>query len=112
MAAYMIIIIVVLTWGRLSGDSPWRFVWAIVPVFPALAVVRAVWRHVARIDDYQRALLLASLAGGFAVAMITAFTVGMLGTAGLAISAATAAWVVFSAGMAGWAVAGIFVGRR
>ncbi len=100
---YGIVLTAVLLWGDLDGPSPWRYVWALLPVIPAGWVVRAVVRHVSRIDDYQRMLLLKGLAVGFAVAMIASLTVGFLGIAGLALPAA--GWIVYGAGMLGWAVA-------
>ena len=72
-----------LVWGHLDGSSPSRFVWALLPVVPTLFIVRAVLRHVDRVDDYQRLLLLKGLGVGFAVAMVAAVTVGFLGAAGM-----------------------------
>jgi hypothetical protein len=48
-----------------------------------LWVVIAILRHIRRIDDYQRFLLLQGLGVGFAVAMISSVTVGFLAIAGL-----------------------------
>lgn len=108
---YLVVLAAVITWGRLDGHSPWRFLWALFPVVPALWVVRAVRRHVRRIDDYQRLLLLQGLSVGFAVAMITSVTVGFLGVAGLALPAA--GWIIYSAGMLGWAgTSGILARKR
>lgn len=100
----------VLRWGHLDGTSPWRFGWALLPVIPALGLVRAVVRHVRRIDEYQRLLSLEGLAVGFAIAMIAAVTVGFLGIGGLPMRAA--GWVVYAAGMAGWLVASRLVEKR
>jgi hypothetical protein len=72
--------------------------------------VRAVFRQVRRVDEYQRLLLLGSLAVGFAVAMLAAITLGFLTIAGLRLP--DAPWIVFGAGMLGWALTGICVGRR
>src|SRR3954452_16164751 len=110
MAAYMLVLAAVLRWGGLDGHSPWRFVWALAPVLPAAWTVAGVLRHVRRVDEYQRVLLLQSIAVGFAVAMLTAVTLGFLGIAGL--SSAEAPWIVYLAGMLGWAITGIRVGRR
>lgn len=110
MVGYAVVLTLVLSLGGLDGSSGWRYVWAVLPVLPALWVVRAVLRHVARLDDYQRLLLLQSLAAGFAVAMVAALTVGFLGTAGLDVQAG--GWVVFGTGMAGWAVAAGAAHRR
>jgi hypothetical protein len=110
MAGYVVVLVAALTWGNLDGDSGWRYVWAVLPVVPALWVVRALLRHIGRIDDYQRLLLLRGLAGGFAVAMVAALTVGLLGVAGMALPGA--GWVVYGAGMLGWAVSSAVANRR
>src|SRR4051794_25006360 len=79
--AYGLVLVAVVLWGGLDGDSPWRFVWALAPVLPAAWVARAVFRQVQRADEYQRLLLIRSLAVGFAVAMLAAITLGFLGMA-------------------------------
>ena len=66
MAAYGVLLAAVLTFGGLDGHSPSRYAWALVPVLPALGVVRAVLRHLHRIDDYQQLVLLRGLGTGFA----------------------------------------------
>jgi hypothetical protein len=104
MVAYGLILTAVLIWGHLDGHSPWRYLWALAPVVPTVWTVRAVVRHVTRLDDYQRLLLLKGLAVGFAVAMIVSVTIGFLGIAGLEMRAA--GWVVYGAGMLGWLIAG------
>jgi len=107
---YVAVLTAVLIWGGLDGDSPSRFLWALLPVVPALWTVRAVLRHVRRIDDYQQLLLLHGLAVGFAIAMIASLTVGFLGIAGLPMQGG--GWVIYSAGMLGWLVAGLLARRR
>lgn len=107
---YGAVLTAVLIWGGLDGHSPSRFLWALLPVVPALWTVRAVLRHVRRIDDYQQLLLLNGLAVGFAIAMIASLTVGFLGIAGLPMQGA--GWVIYSAGMLGWLVAGLLARRR
>lgn len=108
--AYAVLLTGVLLWGDLDGQSPWRFAWAVVPVLPALWIVRAVLRHVRRIDDYQRLLLLQTLGGGFAVAMIAAVTMAFLEIAGLRVEGV--GWIVYGAGMLGWIITGTIAGRR
>ena len=110
MVGYGVVLAAVLAWGHLDGSSGWRYVWAVLPVLPALLVVRAVARHLQRIDDYQRLLLLQSLAVGFGTAMAAAVTLGFLATAGLPMLAA--GWVVYAAGMGGWLVGTVLVRRR
>jgi len=102
MVGYVVVLVVVLIFGDLDGTSPWRFVWAILPVLPLLLVLRAVSRHLRRIDEFQQHQLLQGLGIGFAVAMIAAVTVGFLGIAGLDMR--FAGWIIFAAGMTGWIV--------
>jgi len=110
MAAYGVLLAATLIWGHLDGPGPWRFGWALLPVLPALWIVRAVLRHLRRVDDYQRLLLLQGLGVGFATAMIASLTLGFLGIAGLPMAAA--GWVVYSLGMAGWLVTTGLIARR
>jgi len=110
MAAYAVVLAAALTWGDLDGTGPWRFAWALAPVLPVAWLVRVVLRQVRRVDEFQRLLLLQSLAIGFAVSMLSAVTLGFLAVAGLHL--ADAPWIVFGAGMLGWALSGICPGRR
>ncbi|MDN5933727.1 MAG: hypothetical protein L0I24_22095 [Pseudonocardia sp.] len=105
---YVVVLAAVTIFGGLDGTSPWRFLWALLPVVPALWVIRAVVRHVRRIDDYQRGLLLRGLAGGFAAAMIASITIGFLGVAGLDVPGG---WIIYSVGMAGWMVTAAVAAR-
>lgn len=107
---YVVVLGAALVWGHLEGNSPWRFVWAVLPVVPALWILRAVLRHLRRVDDYQRLLLLQGLGVGFAVSMVTALTLGFLGIAGLPMGAA--GWIVYGLGMLGWLVASQLTARR
>ncbi|WP_106208733.1 hypothetical protein [Glaciihabitans tibetensis] len=102
MIGYAVVLTAVLLWGDLDGESPWRFVWAILPVVPLLWVVVAILRHIRRIDDYQRFLLLQGLAVGFCVAMLAAVTVAFLEIAGLGLTGD--GWIIYGAGMLGWLV--------
>ena len=110
MLAYVLVVVLVTTFGDMSGTSPWRFVWAVLPVLPMIWVAIAVVRHQRRLDDYQQRLTLQSLGVGFAVAMITALTMGLLAAAGLQTQ--LTAWIIFGAGMLGWAITSIIVVRR
>jgi hypothetical protein len=110
MVGYAAVLVVVVRWGHLDGPSPWRWVLAVLPVLPALLVVRAVVRHLRRVDEYQRGLLLSGLSVGFGVAMVTAVTLGFLGIAGL--DGALTGWIVYGAGMLGWIVGGAVASRR
>ncbi|WP_432544478.1 hypothetical protein [Kineococcus sp. SYSU DK002] len=103
MAAYVVAIVVVVAWGGLDGQSPWRFAWAMLPVLPVLGVVRAVVRGLRRSDEYAQLVQLRGLAVGFAVTVVACVVLGMLAVAGLDVPAGP--WLAFGAGMASWAVA-------
>ena len=102
MVGYCVVLVLVLVFGDLDGTSSWRFVWAILPVLPLLLVLRAVSRHLRRVDEFQQHQLLQGLGIGFAVAMVAAVTLGFLGIAGMDMR--LAGWFIFAAGMAGWIV--------
>jgi hypothetical protein len=110
MIGYLAVLALVVTFGKLDGSSPWRFLWAVLPVIPALWCLRAVARHIGRIDDYQQRLLLQGIGVGFGVAMITAATVGFLGIAGM--DTRMAGWIIFAAGMLGWIVGAALSAKR
>ncbi|UQU66670.1 hypothetical protein COUCH_10565 [Couchioplanes caeruleus] len=109
MAAYVVAIVVVVAWGHLDGESPWRFVWALLPVLPVLGVVRAVVRGLRRSDEYAQLIQLRGLAVGFAVAMVAYVVLGMLTIAGLSTPAGP--WIAFGAGMVSWAAATAIAAR-
>lgn len=102
MIGYCVVLVAVLIFGDLDGRSPWRFLWALLPVVPLLWVLRAIVRHLRRVDEYQQRQLLLELGVGFAVAMVAAVTLGFLGIAGLNMR--FAGWIVFMIGMASWIV--------
>lgn len=110
MIGYCVLLVVVVLFGDLDGTSNWRFVWALLPVLPMIWVVRALIRHFRRIDDYQRGRLLEAMAVGFAVAMMSAITLGFLAIAGLDMR--FAGWIIYVAGMAGWLIASSLVAKR
>ena len=101
---YVVVLAAAIAWGGLDGSSPWRYVWAVLPVVPALFIAWATLRHLRRLDDYQRLLHLQGLAVGFCVAMIASLTLAFLGMAGLPMRGA--GWIVYVAGMGAWLVAG------
>jgi hypothetical protein len=110
MVAYGVVLAGVLAWGGLDGTSPWRFLWVALPVLPALWVLRAVVRHLGRIDDYQRQLVFRGLSVGFGAAMIVSLTAGFAMIAGFTWIGLP--WVIYGAGMIGWAVGQGIASRR
>ena len=97
---YLVLLAVVIAFGDLDGTSPWRFLWALLPVLPMIWIVRALIRHFRRIDDYQRGRLLEGMAVGFAVAMISAITIGSSGSPAWTCDSAAGSsiWLAWRAG--------------
>ena len=83
-------------------DTIGEWILVMLPVVPALWGVRAIVRHLRRVDEYQRMLQLEAMAAGFGVSMVVSLTLGFVGVAGTATVAA--GWIVYSAGMVTWAV--------
>ena len=110
MIGYGVVLAGVLAWGGLDGTSPWRYFWVVLPVLPALWVLRAVVRHLGRIDDYQRQLFYRGLSVGFGAAMIVSLTAGFAMIAGLTWTGLP--WVIYGAGMLGWVVGQAVASKR
>ena len=107
---YGVVLAVVLSIVGQSVDSAVDWVLIMLPVVPALWVVRAVLRHLRRIDEYQRLLQYEAMAVGFGVAMVAALTLGFVGVGGYATRGT--GWIVYGAGMAAWGVTAAVQGRR
>lgn len=111
MTGYVVVLALAIAYGDLDGDSPWRFLWAVLPVLPALAMLRAAVRHFRRVDEFQRGLLLQGAAVGFVGTCVAAVTLGLLEAAGLNLGGSTA-WIIYGAGMVSWGVTSLVVSRR
>ena len=109
-AGYAVVLAVGLSLVGDEVDTAGEWALLMLPVVPALWGVRAVVRHLRRVDEYQRLLQLEAMAAGFGVAMITAVTVGFVGVGGGATRAA--GWIVYGAGMTTWALVALAQGRR
>ena len=80
-------------WGDLSGTSPWRFVWALLPLLPLAWIVAVTAHRVRQMDEYQLKLMFPGLAVGFAVAVFAAITVALLGARGSTCRAPDGSWL-------------------
>jgi len=94
---YCVVLAVVL--AIIPDDAPAavRVVGLLLPLVPAALGVRAIVRHVRRLDEYQRSLALEASASAFGVSMFAALFVGFLGVAGVATP--WSGWIVYTAGM-------------
>jgi hypothetical protein len=95
-------------WGDLNGTSPWRFVWALIPLLPLAWIVAVTVHRVRQMDEYQLKLLFPGLAIGFTVAIVAAITVALLSATGLNMSGA--GWLVVLCGLVSWQVTNQVVG--
>ncbi len=86
----------------------WRYLAVLLPVLPVLWGIRAVARHLARIDEYGRSVQLEGMAFGFGASMAASVTIGFLSIGGLD-TAIWGPWVIYVTGMLGWIV---HTGRR
>lgn len=85
-------------WGH--GASPWRIVWAALPLlFFAWNVIVIVLR-MRQLDEYQIKLLFLPLGVGFTVAIFTAVTLGTLSAAGFTVP--NTGWPVAIIGLVAW----------
>jgi hypothetical protein len=107
---YAVVLALVLSLVGDEVDTVGEWALLVLPVVPALWGVRAVVRHLRRIDEYQRSLQLEAMAAGFGVAMVTAITLGFVGVGGTTTRAA--GWIVYGAGMTTWALVALVQGRR
>lgn len=90
--------------------SPAAVAVALVPLVPVVWMAVALVRHVRRVDEFQRGLLLLSLAIGFGAAMLISLAIVFLSTAGVVVPQPE--WWVFIGGMAVWGVSVAIVFAR
>lgn len=104
-ACYLLASLVLYQWGH--GTSPWRFVWAVLPLlFLVWNVVVTVLR-VRQMDEYQVKLFFPGLAVGFTVSIFAAVTVGTLSAAGFTVP--NSGWPVAMVGLLAWAITNVVV---
>lgn len=92
-------------WGH--GTSPWRLVWAVLPLLFMAWVVAVIVLRVRQMDEYQIKLFFPGLAVGFTVTIFAAVTVGTLSAAGFAVP--NAGWPVAVIGILAWEFTNLLV---
>lgn len=107
---YVVVLGVTLSLVGDTVDTGGEWILVMLPVVPALWGVRAMVRHLQRVDEYQRLRQLESMSVGFGVAMVAAITLGFVGVAGTAT--VSAGWIIYGAGMLAWMVASQVRPRR
>lgn len=101
----LVVLLLLLPSEPLLAGAPQRarVLWAALPLVPLLWSAAAVVRHLRRVDELQRRMVVDALAWGFGVAMVTAIGAALVRSAGVAVG--DVEWAVFLAGMLGFAAA-------
>jgi hypothetical protein len=108
-AVYVVLLVGSIRFGRPLGDGVLRTIVLLSPMIGFGLMIRAIARHVARIDEYQRLRLLESTALAFAITAAVTFSYGFLETAGFAKLTMFSVWIVMCAS---WGIANIGLALR
>jgi uncharacterized membrane protein HdeD (DUF308 family) len=96
-AVYVVLLVVSIRYGRPLVDGPLRTAVLLAPMIGFALMIRAIARHVARIDEYQRLRMLESVALAFAITGAVTFSYGFLETAGFPKLSMFSVWIVMGA---------------
>jgi len=93
-AVYVVLLLGSITFARPMADGPLRTALLMLPMLGFALMIRAIVRHVARIDEYQRLRMLESLGIAFAITGAVSFSYGFLETAGFPKLSMFTVWMV------------------
>jgi hypothetical protein len=96
-AVYVVLLLASIRYGRPMDDGALRTVVLLSPMIGFGMMIRAIARHVARIDEYQRLRMLESVALAFAITGAVTFSYGFLETAGFPKLSMFSVWIVMGA---------------
>jgi hypothetical protein len=100
-AIYAVLLFGSISFGRRMDEGALRTVVLVIPMLGFALMIRAIARHVTRIDEYQRQRLLETIALSAAITGGVTFTYGFLETAGFPRLSMFYVWIVMGAS---WAV--------
>jgi purine-cytosine permease-like protein len=100
-AVYGVLLFTSIHFGRRMEESTLRTIVLVLPMIGFGLMIRAVARHVARIDEYQRQRLLETIALSSAITGAVTFTYGFLETAGFPRLSMFTVWIIMGTS---WAV--------
>ncbi len=106
-AVYVVLLLASIRYGRPMEDGLLRTIVLLAPMIGFGLMIRAIARHVARIDEYQRLRMLESVALAFAITGAVTFSYGFLETAGFPKLSMFSVWIVMGAS---WGLVGIVRG--
>jgi len=81
--AYLMVMVGSVTAVRANPDAPWRYVVAVLPVFPAGVVVWLTVRALARLDEVQKRTQMQAMGFSMAATALLTFAYGFLEGGGL-----------------------------
>jgi hypothetical protein len=93
-AVYVVLLFGSILVARPMTASPLRTALLVLPMLGFALMIRAIVRHVARIDEYQRLRMLESLGLSFAITGAVTFSYGFLETAGFPRLSMFSVWIV------------------
>lgn len=93
-AVYVVLLAASIRYGRPLPDGLPRTVVLLAPMIGFGLMIRAIARHVARIDEYQRLRMLEGVALAFAITAAVTFSYGFLETAGFPKLPMFSVWIV------------------
>jgi len=106
---YVVLLLASIRYGRPLDGGVLRTVVLLSPMIGFCLMIRAIARHVARIDEYQRMRLLESLALAFGITGAATFSYGFLETAGFPKLSMFSVWMVMGVS---WGVASTILSLR
>jgi hypothetical protein len=104
---YVVLLLASIRYGRPLDGGVLRTVVLLSPMIGFCLMIRAIARHVARIDEYQRLRMLESVALAFAITGAVTFSYGFLETAGFPKLSMFSVWIVMGAS---WGLVGLVRG--
>jgi hypothetical protein len=108
-AVYIVLLVGAIRLARPMDEGVLRTVLLVSPMIGFGLMIRAIIRHVARIDEYQRLRLLESFSIAMAITGAVTFTYGFLETAGFPKVSMFSVWMVMGAS---WGLVGAVRGLR
>ena len=105
-AVYVVLLAGSIRYGRPLADGPLRTIALLAPMIGFGLMIRAIARHVARIDEYQRLRLLEGVALAFAITAAVTFSYGFLETAGFPKLSMFSVWMVMCTS---WGIANVML---
>jgi hypothetical protein len=93
-AIYALLLFGSIVIGRRMEEGALRTIVLVLPMLGFGLMIRAIARHVARIDEYQRQRLLETIALSAAITGAVTFTYGFLETAGFPRLSMFTVWIV------------------